>query len=301
MTWRRGLAVVAVVAVAVAGYALAGESEQGSSRGKSRLSIVATDAGPYDVSLRAPAEVDAGLVEIELRNRGATPHDAQLIRVEGSQTATDVVRMLEAPDPDPKPRWMRTAGGVAPVAPGETATVTQVLQPGTYYAADTQEPTLPSGGNLVGAASGGIARIEVRGDDGGAELPATAATIVAREYGFDSNGISAGANRVTFRNAGRERHQVVAFRVADGVPFRVGARAVERRRRDTGWVPVDVPSERATTVLDGGGEQVTELTFAPGSYLLLCFVNDRAGGYPQWTYGMRGRLDVPSTTGDPGR
>ena len=94
---------------------------------------------------------------------------------------------------------------------------------------------------------------------------------------------------------------MVAFRVADGVPFRVGARAVERRRRDTGWVPVDVPSERATTVLDGGGEQVTELTFAPGSYLLLCFVNDRAGGYPQWTYGMRGRLDVPSTTGDPGR
>jgi hypothetical protein len=61
----------------------------------------------------------------------------------------------------------------------------------------------------------------------------------------------------------------------------------------TGWVPVDVPHQRATTVLEGGLAQVTELTFEPGRYVLLCFVSDRAGGAPQWAFGMSSRLDVP--------
>lgn len=254
--------------------------------------IETSDPGPFDVEMRAPDTVPAGPVEIELRNRGDILHDAQLFRVDGDRTAADVTSALEDSDNDPKPRWLHPAGGVAPVEPDETASVRQVLAPGVYYAADTQERTGPHGSGVTNAVKDGIARIEVTGDGDGA-LPETSATITAKEYGYDVDGIVAGANRVTFRNAGAQLHQAVALRVEDGVPYREGRRAAMARRGDTGWVPVDVPHDRATTVLEGGGEQITELTFEPGRYVVLCFVSDRAGGGPQWALGMWARLDVP--------
>lgn len=278
--------------MAVAVCATAGCGSNGTSSKPTKLVIEVTDRGPQDVSMRAPTEAPSGLVEIELRNRGDMLHDAQLFRVDGTRTGDDIVQVLEGPDSDPKPRWLHPTGGVAPTPPGETARVTQVLEPGTYYVTDTQERNIASGGKLINAAKDGIARIEVTGDGGG-EPPETAATIVARDYGYDVEGVLSGAQRVTFRNAGRQFHQVVAFRIADGVTYREGRRAVLNRRRYTGWVPVDVQGKHATTVLEGGGEQVTQLTFEPGRYALLCFVSDRMGGGPQWAIGMSSRLDVP--------
>jgi hypothetical protein len=263
-----------------------------------RVAIEVADSGPYDVAMRAPGAVAAGPVEVELRNRGDTLHDAQLFRVDGGRTGADIVGALEDADPSPKPRWLNPAGGVAPTAAGETATVTQILEPGVYYVADTQERDDPSGGNLTNAAKGGIARIEVGGEVGG-DLPDTPASITAREYGYDVEGIVAGPNRVTFRNAGRQFHQAVAFRIGDDVSYREGRRAVLERRGYTGWVPVDVPHQRATTVLEGGREQVTELTFEPGRYVLLCFVSDRAGGAPQWAFGMSSGIEVPPRGASP--
>lgn len=288
MTWR----VLGAFAVLATSCALAACGEDAGSSAPARLAIETSDPGPNEVSMRAPATVPAGPVVVELRNRGDTLHDAQLFRVDGDRTAADVVDVLENADNESKPGWLHPNGGVAPVQPGETAAVRQVLAPGVYYAADTQERPEPGIGNLINAAKDGIARIEVTGDGGG-ELPATPATIVAREYGFDVDGIVAGANRVTFRNAGRQFHQAAAFRIPDGPSYRAGRQAVLRREGRTGWVPVDAPHERATTVLEGGGEQVAELTFEPGRYLLLCFVADREGGGPHWTYGMTSRIDVP--------
>jgi hypothetical protein len=282
MPWRRAIAFVAVIAAC---YLVATSSDK-----PPKLSIETVDLGPEKVAMRAPARMPAGVVEIELRNRGDTLHDAQLFRVDGDRDSADILAVLEAADSSPKPRWLHPAGGVAPTRPGETATVTQVLQPGVYYVADTQERDV-GGAHLVNAAKDGIARLEVHGqtDD---ELPGAPASIVAREYGFDTVGVKAGANRVAFRNAGRQLHQVVAFPIDEDVPFGEGKLDVLAKRNDTGWVPVDVPHGRATTVLEGGREQVTEMTFDPGRYLLLCFVTDRAGGGPQWSIGMTGRLDV---------
>lgn len=291
---RKGRAVAAFAGLAVACLAPGCGSDDGDGAGEreTRVRIEIADSGPSQVRMRAPREVPAGPVEIELRNRGDTPHDAQLLRVDGDESENDVVGMLEAGDPDPKPRWLHPSGGVAPVPPGERATVRQVLAPGTYYVVDTQERQGTGGGALVNAAKGGLARIEVTGETS-AELPPTDATIVAREYGYDVEGIVAGTNTVKFRNAGGEFHQAVAFRLEPGVDFRAARRAVLDRERETGWVPVDEPAGQATTVLEGGGELITELTFRPGRYLLLCFVSDRVGGGAQWHVGMRARVDVP--------
>jgi hypothetical protein len=166
-----------------------------------------------------------------------------------------------------------------------------VLEAGTYVVADTQERVVPSGAHLTNATKRGVASFEVEGDGDG-ELPETPATIVAREHGYETDGIVAGANRVTFRNAGREFHQAVAFPIADDVAFGAGRRTVLEREAETGWVPIDVPHQRATTVVEGGREQVVEMTFDPGRYLLLCFVTPRDGGLPQWKLGMSSKLVV---------
>jgi hypothetical protein len=280
-----------VAAIAALGMATACGSDDESSS-SAAIVIETTDPSPDEVSVQAPETVPAGLVKIELRNAGDTLHDAQLFRVDGDQTANDVASVLEASDAEPWPRWLRAAGGVAPVAPDGRASVDQVLAPGKYYVADTQERADPSGARVTNAAKDGIAKIEVTGGDGDSALPSTPATITAREYGFDTTGIVAGRNRVTFRNAGREFHQVVAFPIPDDVSFKAGKEAVLGEQATTGWVPVDVPHDRATAVLEGRGEQVTELTFQEGRHLLLCFVSDRAGGGAQWTLGMASRLDV---------
>lgn len=286
MPWRRAIAIAAIVAAC---YLVATSSDR-----PPKVVIETNDLSPDELLMRVPSTVSAGLVEIELRNNGDMLHDAQLFRIDGDRTAGDVVSALEQSDNEPKPRWLHPTGGVAPTAPGETATVTQVLQPGTYYVADTQERKTASGGHLTNAAKRGIARIEVRGETGD-ELPDAAATITAREYEFDAERVEAGTNSVTFRNAGREFHQVAAFPIPAGVSWRAGRRAVLRRWGDTGWVPVAVPDEHATTVFEGGGEQVVEMTFEPGRYLLLCFVSDWTGGSPQWMSGMESRMTVRAT------
>lgn len=261
--------------------------------------IETSDPSPDEVSLRAPATANAGLVEIELRNHGDTPHDAQLFRVDGERTAADVVAVLEGLDSDPKPRWLHPMGGVAPVAPDETAIVRQVLGPGTYYVADTQERVDPSGVKVTNAAKKGIARVQVEGDDAG-RLPPTPATITARDDGFDISGIAPGTNAVTFRNAGGEFHQVIAFPLSRDPSYRVAKAILLGQQSTTGWVPVDVPHDRATTVLEAGDAQTTEMTFRQGRYLLLCFVSPRTGGDPQWKRGMTAELDVATRAAEPG-
>jgi len=263
------------------------------------LMIETRDRGPDEVALSAPAEVPAGPVRIELRNGGDTGHDAQLIRVDGKHGADDVVGVLESADSIAKPAWFHPSGGVAATRPGERAAVTQLLDPGTYYVVDTQERASADGARLTNATKGGVAKIAVTGDGGG-DLPATRATITAKRRGYATSGIVAGANRVTFRNADKEIHQVVALPIESGVPFRKAALAAIARRPDIGWVPVDVHRSRATTVLEAGGAQVTELRLAPGRYALLCFVSARAGGYPQWARGMDTELEVAPTAREPG-
>lgn len=297
MPWWRAIAVVAAL-VAVGSFAACG-SDESSSSSPAKLTIETTDPSPDRVSLSAPKSIEAGEVEIELRNRGDMLHDAQLFRVDGERTGADIADALEAVDSVPRPRWLHLVGGVAPTRPGETATVTQVLEPGNYFVADTQERDDPRGFvYITNAAKKGVAPLEVVGDSpADTALPRTPATIVAREYGFETSGIVAGANRVRFRNAGKEAHQAVAFRIRPGAPFAVRRKQILDAQYDVAWVPIDVPHQRATTAMGGGGEQVTELTFRPGRYLLLCFVAGRWGGAPQWTNGMVSEVTVPPGPG----
>jgi len=276
---------VMVMALALMGPAACGGGDDASgdeAGGSPRsLEIVATDPSRDAVELRAPRTIEAGVTEIVLTNRGDALHDAQLLKVDGDRTAEDLVDdLLEAVDSVAKPGWAHPMGGVAALRPGESRAVVQVLEPGRYLIADTQERPTGKAFKATNALKGGIVELEVTGDGGGTlPRPPGGASVTATDDGFETESVVAGVDRaVRFENAGKEWHQAVFFRVPKGESYEQAGRRLFDRRRDTGWVPVDVPAAQATAVLEGGGAQLVDLSLERGKYLIACFVSDRAGG-----------------------
>jgi len=272
-----------------------GDDDDSSDGGASATSEPAavvfetTEPSKRRVSIDAPASIDAGVVELSLKNSGKRTHDGQLVRVDGDQSAQDVIdKVIDSGEGAGIPDWAHGGGGVGVVAPGETVTVTEVLEPGTYYLLDTES----AGENgPLNARNGGVAKFEVTGDGGG-ELPATDATITADEYSFESSGIKAGKNRLTFENVGKELHHILALPVREGAKFSDVTKALTSEAPPKGPPPVDFEAFQGTAVIDGGEKQVTELDLEPGKYALVCFIADRAGGPPHAAKGMVSELDV---------
>lgn len=237
------------------------------------LDLAITESGQSS-TIKVPGSVEAGLTEISFNNGGKQPHSVQLVRVDGDQTAAQVKKATSG-EAEGIPEWLHGAGGLGTVGPGQGATATVLLEPGTYYAQDDD------------AEKGGIAKFEVTGDAVDADLPSTEATVVADEYSFESSGLKAGKNLVTFDNAGGELHHLIATPFREGATFAdVKKFAASDGQGASGPPPVDFEKSTATAVLDGGTKQVAELTFQKGKYAFLCFIPDRAGGPPHVAKGM---------------
>lgn len=274
MKHRTGAAVAALgLALALPACGSDDEKSSGSSGDAKPAAFKVTlgDAAKGKSTVKAPKTVKAGLVEVSAENTGKRPHDAQIIGVDGDQTAQQVSKLINQ-EGGPIPEWLHGSGGVGTVAPGQTGTATDVLEPGRYFVFDTD--------------GGASAEFEVTGEGGGGELPSTPATITAKEYGFETSGLKAGKNTVTFENAGKELHHVLAL------PFNKGATLADVKKfatsdeESSGPPPVDFENAAGTTVLDGGKEQVAELELKKGKYAFLCFISDRKGGPPHVAKGM---------------
>jgi plastocyanin len=262
------------------------------SSGATKVTITTTEPSKGKVEVEAPKTIPAGVVELTFENAGKGPHDAQLIRVEGDHSAKETMeKTIASGEGKPIPDWITDGGGVGSTKPGETVTVTQVLEPGTYYLFDTEN----SGGGGEGepnAVNGGMAKIEVTGESGGGELPATDATITAQDYSFEGEGVKPGVNRVTFANEGEQLHHLIAVPIEPGVEFAEVEKLFRSEEEPKGPPPVDFENGVGTAVIDGGQEQVVDLEFQKGKYALVCFITDRKGGPPHVAMGMISELDV---------
>jgi hypothetical protein len=242
------------------------------------------------VAIDGPQEIEAGLVEITLENTGKGLHDAQILRVEGDRTADEVIsNSIDSPEGAPIPQWVTDGGGLAAVPGGESATVTEVLKPGTYYLLDSESA---QGSQQPNARKGGVAKFEVTGEATSAELPETDATITAKDFSFESSGIEAGKNRLTFENTGKQLHHVLALPMTKGSTIEDVRKFATSEGQPQGPPPVDFENGVGTAVIDGGQAQVAELEFKKGKYALLCFITNRQGGPPHVAMGMVDELDV---------
>jgi hypothetical protein len=229
-----------------------------------------------------PESAEAGLAEITFRNNGKADSDLQLIRVEGDRSAEEVVEGLgKAMKGQAFPDWFFAGGGAGPTPPGASRTVSQVLEPGTYYAFDTEGSSGPPDPKSVSS-------LEVSGEESDEELEADG-TISAFEYGFESDGVSAGASEVVFENKGAQPHHIVY------APLSGDATAEDVEEffdSEKGRPPFEEKDTTNTAVIEGGESQLVDLRLKPGRYVLLCFITDRQGGKPHAFKGMVDEVEV---------
>ena len=265
-------------------------SSKPSKPAPTTLSITTTDLGKRKFRMDAPKSIEGGLVKVNFRNAGKTPHEAQLIRLEGGHTVQEVLEKLRS-DEQEIPDWVRFEGGVASTRPGQTGTATVRLPAGDYAVIDTGQDGPPP------SAFGALAELKVRGDNGG-KVEDTGTRIVGKDKGrerheFTTSNLRPGKTQLTFDNTGKEVHHVVGF------PFRGNAtladvkKALAEEGEPTGPPPVDFENGFNTSTVEGKRKLTTEVTLVKGRYALVCFLTDRDGkGKSHFQDGMLEEVDV---------
>jgi hypothetical protein len=233
------------------------------------------------VTISAPDKAEAGLAEITLTNDTDSSADLQLIRVEGDHSAEEVVEGLgKAIQGQAFPEWFFAAGGVGTLEAGESATVTQALKPGSYYAFNTE------GGGPPDPKS--VAVTEVGGEESDAEIEGED-TVEGAEYVFNAETLPSGATEIAFDNIGAQPHHLIASKLKGDAT----AEDVEKFfKTEQGAPPLEEKGTKSTAVLEGGEAQLVTLNLEPGRYALYCFITDREGGPPHALKGMVDEVEV---------
>src|SRR5947208_773119 len=122
MTFRR-------LALASAACAVACGRPAPRVAGPSLITITATD-----YAFGVPDTIPAGLTTFRLVNQGKELHHASLVRLGDGKSVVDFQTALVTAmkNHTPPPAWMGFAGGPNAVTPGDIATATQILEPGSY-------------------------------------------------------------------------------------------------------------------------------------------------------------------------
>jgi hypothetical protein len=269
-------ACLALAALAAFSLAACGDSEETQS-----LTFTLSGDGK-SARISAPSEAETGLAEITLKNDRKGEGDLQLIRTEGDHSTEEVVKGLEgAMAGKAFPDWFFAAGGVGTTAAGKSQTVTQVLEPGTYYAFNTE-------GSQDQSDPASVPVVEVTGDASDETVEADE-TVDAFEYGFKAEQLSAGKTEVAFDNTGTQPHHLLAAPLTGDST----AEDVERAfKSEKGKPPFDEEGFLSTAVLEGGEDQLVTLDLKPGRYVLFCFITDRQGGPPHALKGMVDEVEV---------
>jgi hypothetical protein len=244
------------------------------------LTFTVTEQGKGS-KITGPQSAETGAAEITLQNNnGKREADLQLLRVEGNHSAEEVVEGLEkAMKGQPFPAWFFGGGGVGAIPAGRSSTVTQVFEPGTYYAIDT-EGSRPEPKSL--------AAIEVSGEESDDELEADS-TVSAFEYGFKADGLSSGQAEIAFENSGGQPHHLLISEITGNKT----ADDVEQSfKSEKGPPPLNEKNSQSTAVIEGGETQLVTLDLKPGRYALYCFITDRQGGKPHALKGMVDEVEV---------
>jgi hypothetical protein len=234
------------------------------------------------VNVIGPKKAETGLTEITLINKGKTNGDMQLIRVEGKHSAKEVVRAFEGVTGGRAlPDWFYAGGGIGTTEPGQSQTVTQVLQPGTYYGFDTEA--------IQGQVNPALIPVmEVSGEESDEDVEGEM-TVSAFDYGFDAEPLPSGKTEVAFDNTGAEPHHLLA---APLLGQNTAKDAESFFKANEGKPPFGEEGTISTAVIEGGEDQLVTLDLKPGRYVLFCFISDREGGSPHAIKGMVDEVEV---------
>src|SRR4051794_30555606 len=191
-TWALAAAATAALGLIAAGCG-------GSSDDPTNVAVKVTESGKGETAIAVPSTIKGGAVDLTLDNTGnQAPHSAQLIQIGDGHTYAEASAIINSERPLPIPDWIRAYGGVGDVQPGQTGTATVKLDEGHYAVEDD--------------AGEGTAKPHAEFDvneTNDADLPDTDAKVTAAttgqehpEYEWQTDGLKAGANKITFDSQG---------------------------------------------------------------------------------------------------
>lgn len=274
--------IACILLVIAAAWALAAcDDEDGDEEGQAAQTLTFALEGKGATSTRVTVSRETarpGRARIRLINGSTKEGELQLVRVEGEHSPEEAAEGLaKAIEARPLPDWFFAAGGVGPVPSGELATVTQVLEPGTYYPFDTT--TL---------AAEPLTAVVVEGEESDEELEADV-VVSAIDYGYEIDELSTGPTEIAFENAGAQPHNL---RIAPLLGDSTAEDAKRFFRNEEPRPPLDEEDAESTPVIEAGESQLVEIDLEPGRYVLFCTVSDRKGGYYHSLKGMVEEVEV---------
>jgi hypothetical protein len=286
----RAAAAGAVVAVGLALAACGGDDDDDDGGSEAQQVQLTASGGKNDLSFEVDTtEVPAGATDLTLVNDSQEPLDGQLgfIPAAEDRTAQEAVDAFgNAVMGRPVPEFFQAGGGPGLTEPGQSSTVTQDLEPGTYY-------VLPAD-NIPAAEE--VASFEVT-ENGDGELPETEGKVSAVEYSFSGEGLKAGTNEILLENTGGQWHHFLASRLKDDATIEQAKNYLLSQGEGGGPVPFEAgagaqSNDIESAVMDPGFSQVIEAELESGRYAFFCFIPDKQGGPPHIVKGMVSEVTV---------
>lgn len=273
---RTGKGILACIAAALTAVALAACGDEKAQELTFTLSTQGKES-----KIAGPQSAEAGLAEVTLDNEGNREGELQLIKVEGDHSAEEVIGVLGGVvEGKPFPDWFFAGGGVGTTKADQSQTVTQVLQPGTYYAVDLEGEGPPKAES--------VPALEVSGDESSDEIEADS-TVTAVDYAFEADILPSGETEIAFDNSGVQPHHLLASKLVGDAT----AQDVEEFfKTEKGEPPLEEKGTQTTAVLEGGEGQTVTVNLEPGRYAFYCFISDREGGPPHVFKGMVDEIEV---------
>jgi hypothetical protein len=178
------------------------------------------------------------------------------------------------------------AGGPDAVNPGDTASATQLLPPGSYVLVCF----LPSPDGTMHLEKGVIRTLVVRGPE-----PAPASTLggddtlTLEDYAFTlPHPLRAGTRTIYVENKGLQLHEVMVLSLASGKSVQ------DLLQWASHGMPGPLPARPlgGLVALDPGRNAAFAVTLTPGSYVLACFIPDKHDGKAHLLHGMMKEMTV---------
>lgn len=284
MTIRRLTLAAAFLGVTSMSLSVVGGPSSSAAPDVQTLKVKATETAKGDYAFQGlPTNLKGGNIAIEMTNTGKEPHDLAILRIDGTHTRAEVLKVIQS-EGGPIPSWLHADGGVATVAPGKVGRATVNLGAGTYMVMCTMsnEKTKKSH-----AGGGMFQTLTVAGTRASALPSGATATITAKEYGFETNGLKAGKNIVEFSVAGKQLHHFLMFPLMAGKTVEDAKAALMSDKAPAGPPPIAFEQGQGSQVLEKTeGSILTEVNLTAGRYVMVCFMSDRVGGPPHVAKGM---------------
>ena len=268
------------------------------------------DTAPNVVSLSstefafaAPDTIPAGWTTLRLHNRGQEIHYGHIVRLDSGRTVKEAVDAyaLAIRTSAARPKWVKRFGGPGGVAPGDSASVTQFLEAGSYVwicpvEDDKGIPHFSKGEFKAFVIKPGEVAV-----DRAAGRPDASTTIRLKDFSFELDSVILSAEHtVRVENAGAEPHDLVVMKLAPGKTAADLMRSMnpERARRPgQAAEPPPSPFSVATgaggnAVIAPGMETFFSANWGPGEYVLLCMTT-APDGRSHIEHGMVKQFRIP--------